>query len=73
MHATIADLTVDEFSDLVRKVVTQTIADMFGDPDAGLELRQDLQVALRRSMDTIQSGGRTMPAAAVAARLGLEW
>ena len=37
----VADLTIDEFRNLVRAVVIQTLSEMLGDPDEGLELRDD--------------------------------
>ena len=72
-HSTIADLTIDEFKKLIREVVIQTLAEIFGDPDEGLELREDFQVELQRSLAALQAGGKTIPAPEVAARLGLTW
>lgn len=73
VHSTIADLTVDEFKDLVREVVTQTLVEMFGDPDEGLELHDDFRIALQRSLASVETGGRTIPAQEVASKLGLSW
>ena len=36
----VADLTVDEFKDLIRETVKQTIVEMVSDPDEGLQLRR---------------------------------
>ncbi len=69
----IADLTVEEFKDLIRQVVTETIRELFGDPDAGLELREEIKAALQRSLAAVQAGGETIPAEVVAAQLGLDW
>jgi hypothetical protein len=71
--AMVADLTVDEFKDLVREVVTQTIADVLSDPDEGLALREDLRNDLQQSLAAARAGIGTTPAEAVAARLGLGW
>jgi hypothetical protein len=73
IHSRVADLTVDEFKGLVREVVTQTMVELFGDPDEGLELREDIKANLRRSLAAVQAGGKTIPAEVVAARLGLDW
>jgi hypothetical protein len=70
---TVADLTVDEFKDLVRETVAQTLAEMLGDPDDGLELREDFEAALQRSIAGVEAGSRTIPAHKVAAKLGLSW
>lgn len=69
----VADLTVQEFKELVREVVIQTFLEMSGDPDEGLELRDDFVTELRRSLTTVESGGKTTPVQEVVARLGLSW
>jgi hypothetical protein len=71
-HETVADLTVDEFKTLVREVVVQTITEMIGDPDEGLELREDFRVKLQESLATKDST-TILPAGKVAAKLGLIW
>ena len=72
-YSRVADLTVDEFKDLIKEVVTQTILEIFGDPDEGLELREEIKERLRRSLAATQVNGKTTPAQEVAAKLGLEW
>ena len=69
----IADLTVREFKELVREVVIQTIREILGDPDRGLELRDDFAEELKRSLATVEAGGKTIPVKEVAAKLGLTW
>lgn len=69
----VADLTVDEFRKLVREVVIQTLSGTLGDPDEGLELRDDFVPELRSSLTDVEAGGKTVPAQEVAARLGLTW
>ncbi len=69
----VADLTIDEFRELVREIVIQTLFEMLGDPDQGLELREDLTEELRRSLGAVQAGGKTVPVKEVAQRLGLTW
>jgi hypothetical protein len=72
-YRTIADLTVDQFKDLMREVVVQTFAEMLGDPDEGLELRDDIKVKIQQSLAAIKTGGEIAPAEKVAAKLGLTW
>ena len=69
----VADLTVQEFKELVREVVIQTLLEMFGDPDEGPELREDFAAELQRSLTTVEAGGETIPVQDVATRLGLTW
>lgn len=69
----VADLTVDEFRDLVRSVVIQTLSEMLGDPDEGLELRDDFTEELLSSLDAVETGGKAISAQKVAEKLGLTW
>jgi len=46
---------------------------MMGDPDEGLELREDVKARLRRSLEGERQGAKTIPVQDVAAQLGLEW
>jgi hypothetical protein len=72
-YSNVADLTVDELKNLIKEVVTQTILELLGDPDEGLELRDEIKERLRRSLAATQAGGETRPVQVVAAKLGLEW
>ena len=72
-HPKVADLTIEEFRELVRETVIQTLLEVLSDPDAGLELRDDFAKELKRSLKEMESGGRTLPVEEVAARLGLTW
>ncbi len=72
-HLTVADLTIEEFKALIREVVVQTLSEMLGDPDEGLELNDDFQIELRQSLAAVQEGAKTKPAHDVAERLGLTW
>jgi len=69
----VADLTVDEFKEMLHQIVTETVVELFGDPDAGLDLRAEMKVNLQRSLAAVQAGAETVSAETVAARLGLEW
>jgi hypothetical protein len=72
-YATVADLTVDQFKALMREVVIQTLSEVLGDPDEGLELRDDIKVKIQQSLAAVKAGAEIMPAEEVAARLGLTW
>ena len=72
-HSTVADLTIDEFKHLVKEIVAQTLAEVFSDPDEGLELRDDFRRELESSYAAMKAGSKTIPAQEVATRLGLSW
>ena len=65
----IADLTVNEFKQLVRESVVQSITGLLGDPDDGLRLREDFAEELQRSLREVESGGRTTSLSDAADRL----
>jgi hypothetical protein len=72
-YSNVADLTIDEFKDLIREIVTQTLLEIFGDPDEGLELQEEIKERLQRSLAKTQTNGETRPVQDVANKLGLEW
>ena len=55
----VSDLTITEFKELVRETVAQSLAELLGDPDEGLVLRDDFSKALRRSLREVRDGGAT--------------
>ena len=58
-NSRIADLTVNEFKELVRESVVQSITGLLGDPDQGLRLREDFAEALQRSLAEVEAGAPT--------------
>ena len=70
---TVADLTVDQFKNLVREVVIQTLSEVLGDPDEDMELRDEIKVKIRQSLAALKAGETIIPAEEVAAKLGLNW
>jgi hypothetical protein len=73
MSTTVAELTVDQLRQIIQEAVEQKISEMLGDPDEGLELREEIKARLRRSLGAERSGAKGIPAQEVAAQLGLEW
>ena len=72
VNAKVEDLTVDELKSLIRQVMEESLVDMLGDPDEGLELREEFKVALERSVKGVKEGGKTYSVEVAAKRLGLE-
>ena len=73
MSVRVAEFSVDEFKQVIETTVEQKLLEMLGDPDEGLELREEIKKRLQRTMKAEQKGTRGIPAQEVAARLGLEW
>ena len=72
-YTTVADLTVDQFKNLIREVVIQTIIEVLGDPDEDMELRDEIKVKIQQSLAAVKAGEKIIPAEEVAAKLGLIW
>jgi hypothetical protein len=64
---------LDELKQLIEATVEWKLSEMLGDPDEGLELREEIKTRLRRSLKAEREGARGIPAQEVAAQLGLEW
>ena len=72
MSTKVAELTVDELKQIIQEAMEQKLSEMLGDPDEGLELREEIKARLRRSLEAERCGARGIPAQEVAAQLGLE-
>jgi hypothetical protein len=72
MSTKVTELTVDEFRQVIENTVEQKLLEMFGDPDEGLELSEDIKARLNRARAD-KEAGRVITAQEVAAQLGLEW
>jgi hypothetical protein len=69
----LSELTVDEFRNLVREIVRETINEMLSDPDEGLALQDGLENALRHSIGAVNEGAETYAASDAAKKLGIDW
>jgi hypothetical protein len=72
MTATIAQMTKDEFREMLDAVVEQKLLELLGDPDEGLEIRKAVRDRLLRQRKAVATGERGEPFEDVARRLGLE-
>ena len=73
MVTRVADLTVNELKVVIQEVVTQTLFELFRDPDEGLTLREEFASVLQYSLETSQTRDKMVSAENVAAKLGLSW
>ncbi|MDH4137416.1 MAG: hypothetical protein OEW09_11990 [Anaerolineae bacterium] len=60
MNTRVAELTVDEFKQIIEEVVERKLSEMLDDPDKGLELRPEFEQRLRRSLAYVAAGGKTL-------------
>ena len=72
METTISQMSVGELRKLISDVVEEKLA-QYADPDAGLELRDEIKELLIRQRERFDSGeDRGVPADQVYRELGLE-
>lgn len=71
MSSTIAQMTKKEFAQMISTVVEQKLVELFGDPDDGLVLRENLRKRLIRQKKAVAKGERGDDFSTVRKRLGL--
>jgi DNA-binding GntR family transcriptional regulator len=72
MMATVAQMTREELKEMIETAVEQKLIEMFGDPDAGSEIREAVRDRLLRQRKAVVAGERGEPFEDVVRRLGLE-
>ena len=72
-QATVQNSTLEKVIERLLINTSLTILEIFDDPDEGLELRDETQERLRRSLAATPAVGETRSAQEVAAKLGLAW
>lgn len=58
MATTVAQMTPDEFKELIGDVIEQKLLELFGDPDEGLELKPSVRARLLRQKKAVARGAR---------------
>lgn len=69
----VKELTVEQFKKLVQEAIEEKLAEIIGDPDLGLELREEIKERLRNSLAARQRGEKGIPIDEVARQAGLDW
>lgn len=65
----VSEMSVEELKQLIAQIVEQKIEELLGDPDWGMELKEEVKERLKRTSEV----ERGTPASEVAKRLGLVW
>jgi hypothetical protein len=69
----VIELTVEQLQTMIEEAVEAKLQELVGDPDEGLELRDEVKAKLRKSLSATERGGKGIPIEEVARKLGLEW
>lgn len=67
----ISDLTTEKLRELIAEVVEEKLLELLGDPDAGLDIRDDVRERLLRSRAALEKGAPTIALAKLAEELGV--
>lgn len=68
----ISNLSLNELKELVDVLIEEKLSQFLGDPDSGLELREEVKERLRKSLKAQRKGEEGIPLEEVAKRLGFE-
>ena len=68
----VKELTVEQLKALIQEAVEEKLHEILGDPDQGLELKEDIKERLRNSLAAMERGERGIPIAQVAKEIGLK-
>ncbi len=72
MSVTVAQMSKDELKKIIAVTVEETLLELLGDPDEGLEIKKSVKERLLRQKKAVAAGERGEPFADVVKRLGLE-
>ena len=61
MSSKVAELTTDELREIIESSIERKLTEMFGDPDAGLEIRDSVREQLERQTEDFKNGKRGKP------------
>ena len=71
MAKTVADMTTEELRQLISSTVEEKLVELFGDPDAGLEVSDDVRRRLLRQQRAVEEGDRGESLESVVRRIKL--
>jgi hypothetical protein len=69
----VKDLTVEQLKSLIQEAIEEKLDELIGDPDLGLELREEVTERLRSSLSAMQGGQKGIPIDEVARQARLDW
>ena len=67
----VSQMTKEDLREMISAVLDEKLTELFGDPDEGLELRDEVKQRLLQQRAAVERGERGRPLADVAQELGL--
>jgi len=71
MSSTVAQMSKKELTQVISNVVEQKLVELFGDPDDGLSMKENLRKRLLRQKKAVAMGDRGTDLASIRKQLGL--
>ena len=71
MSTTVVQVSKQELTRIISNVVEEKLIELFGDPDDGLSMKQNLRKRLLRQKRAVEKGDRGTELSSVRNRLGL--
>jgi hypothetical protein len=71
MSTTVVQVSKRELTKIISNVVEQKLVELFGDPDDGLTMKQNLRKRLLRQKRAVEKGGRGIYLSSIRKQLGL--
>ncbi len=68
----VKELTVEQLKALIEETVAEKLQEILGDPDEGLELREDVREKLKDSLSAMGRGEKGIPIGQIAKEIGIE-
>ena len=68
----ISNLSLNELKELVDVLIEEKLSQFLGDPDSGLELKEEVKERLRKSLKAQREGEEGIPLEEVEKQLGFE-
>jgi len=69
----VQEMTIDQLKGLIRETVEEKLEEMLGDPDWGLELKDEVHERLKRSLEEAERGVPGIAVDDVVKKTGLRW
>ena len=69
----VKELSVEQLKALIQETVEEKLQEILGDPDQGLEVKEEVKEKINHSLTAMKHGEKGIPVEQVAKELGLEW
>ena len=71
MSSTVVQVSKQEFTQIISNVLEQKLVELFGDPDDGHTMKQNLRKRLLRQKRAVKKGDRGIDLSSIRKQLGL--